>query len=366
MKVLFDFYEIAISKGKSIGIYNYALLLLKNLSENRELNLVVTCSGENYNEISEIQNITIKKISNDYPTFKERLIWRMFTALRIAKAEQCDVYFSPKGFSPGFFKRRERPFIVVTVHDMIPFYYAEEYPDYFGAFENFIITKTLLQSIRTANKIITVSKFSRDMILNYVNKGTDVEVVYNGISLPLEREKVAQKNPYIFAITSDLPHKNKDHIISGYLEYRKLTANPLPLKICGISECNIELSEEQQASIEFIRFADETVFTSLFSNASLFLFLPRIEGFGFPPLEGLNYKVPCIVSDIPVLREILGQAGYFVDHEDSSAIANGISLVLSDNILQKRIVQDGAKILPKFNIENCGKETLSVFSRLLS
>jgi glycosyltransferase involved in cell wall biosynthesis len=230
MRVFFDFYEIALGKGKSIGIYNYSMSILKTLAEQNDsdVEIVVACSGENYKEIDNIPNIKLKVISSEYPNFKIRLLWRLINAIRTAKKENADIYFSPKGFAPSLFKRKKKPFIVLTVHDMIPFYYLSNYPNYFSFFENQFITKSLKHSLTVANKIITISDFSRQMIYQYHQRKEDIYVVYNGISIIKKHTELNITSPYIFAITSKLPHKNMINLLEGYVEYRKLVTNPLP------------------------------------------------------------------------------------------------------------------------------------------
>lgn len=48
------------------------------------------------------------------------------------------------------------------------------------------------------------------------------------------------------------------------------------------------------------------------------LLLPSYaEGYGLPPLEALSLGVPVIVSDLPVFRETLGNAGIYLDPNDT-------------------------------------------------
>lgn len=368
MKVFFDFYEIALGKGKSIGIYNYALAVLRTLAEKNksDLEIVVACSGENYNEIRGIPNIKLKIISPTYPNFKQRLLWRLTNAIRLAKKEGVDIYYSPKGFAPGLFKRNKKPFIVLTVHDMIPFYYLYNYPHYFSFFENHFVTQSLKQSLTVANQVITISEYSMRMMHKFHKRRSGINVVYNGVSIIQKDLKLKRASSYIFAISSKLPHKNMRNVILGYIEYRKLSPSPLPLVICGVEESDLIGFEQYKMFIEFIHFADENRFATLFSNASLFLFLPKIEGFGFPPLESLMYGVPAVVSDIPVLREVLGESAYFVDAVNPKKIAHGIFEVLSDSKIACDIITNGEKVILEYTWEKCCNQILNVFKATIN
>lgn len=369
MIVFFDFYEIALNKGKSIGIYNYAYAVLKNLAKksSKDFTIVVACSEENFSSINDINGIILKVISPNFPTLSQRLFWRFYKAIAFSKKINADIYYSPKGFSPGFFKRKKKPFIVVTIHDLIPFFYIENYPNYFSKFENHFITKSLKHSLKIANNVITISDFSKKMIEKHEKSNINIHVIYNGVEIEKKLlQKTKEKKSYIFAITSMLPHKNKINLINGYIEYVKVSKSPLHLIVCGISNDQLNIPKEFIKYIECIPFADQARFSNLFSNATLFLFLPFIEGFGFPPLESLMYGVPTIVSDIPVLKEILGESACFVNHESPIEIANGIITVLSDRKIVNNILSSGRITTLKYTWENCTNNILKIFYETLN
>ena len=54
------------------------------------------------------------------------------------------------------------------------------------------------------------------------------------------------------------------------------------------------------------------------------------RGFGIPPAEALACKIPCIVADIPVLREVYGNhVEYFQEH-DVDELARVMERLLAD------------------------------------
>ena len=367
MTLFFDFYEIALGKGKSIGIYNYALHLLNALAKQKDRNdeIVVACSEENSTALQLIGGIKIKIISEKYPNFKQRLLWRLFKAIDTAKKEKATIYFSPKGFAPSLFIRNRNPFIVVTVHDMIPFYYAENYPGYFGKFESKTVPQSLKKSIEVANKVITISNFSKETILRYAHPQSEVAVIYNGMTLPEKVEKEAlEATPYLLAIASKLPHKNLEGIVNGYKEYRKIVANPLPLVICGIDGTALKAFDIEGQGISSHYFLPDRAFNNLLANASLLLFLPVVEGFGFPPLEAMNYGIASVVSDIPVLREIMGTAAYYTDCNNVVEIGKAIDRVLSDTSVYHFLIEEGKGALKKYTWDNCAKQVMDVFEEV--
>ena len=58
----------------------------------------------------------------------------------------------------------------------------------------------------------------------------------------------------------------------------------------------------------------DTEIKTLMKHCEAFLFPSLYEGFGIPPLEAAAAGAPrLILSDIPVLREICGEAAYYID-----------------------------------------------------
>ncbi|NJL29806.1 MAG: glycosyltransferase family 4 protein, partial [Thermoanaerobaculia bacterium] len=68
-------------------------------------------------------------------------------------------------------------------------------------------------------------------------------------------------------------------------------------------------------------YLDNAHVAALYERA-LFVVLPSIyEGFGLPAVEAMSAGVPLVASDIPVLREIAGEAALYVAPDDIEAWA---------------------------------------------
>jgi glycosyltransferase involved in cell wall biosynthesis len=68
----------------------------------------------------------------------------------------------------------------------------------------------------------------------------------------------------------------------------------------------------------------------------LFVFPSFYEGFGYPPLEALACGCPVITSNIPVLREILGDEIAVFDPRSVDEISSSIREALSKQNVSTR------------------------------
>ena len=69
----------------------------------------------------------------------------------------------------------------------------------------------------------------------------------------------------------------------------------------------------------FCGFVDDNELHSLYRSAAAVGLATEAEGFGLVPLEGMVWGAPAVVSDIPVLREVLDSYAHFVPVNDIAA-----------------------------------------------
>ena len=85
------------------------------------------------------------------------------------------------------------------------------------------------------------------------------------------------------------------------------------------------------SNIQVLGRVSEADLAELLANASCLFSPSRYEGFGLPVAEAMHLGVPVVISDIPVHRELAGDAGKFFHPENSEQAASALSSVLSDH-----------------------------------
>lgn len=353
MILVIDCFKLVKGAGKSIGIYNLALNLVRNLVAEREKstdskvrNTRILVLGTQYNA-NDFDIPGVEFISMKYSPFHKLfcIVWELFLVSLYAKKYKADKVVYPRGFSSMLHLTKEN----IIVHDMIPFYYDEHYPGFFNKLENVYIMWRLKASIRHCDRVITISQASRQDILEYAHvKEEKIEVIHNGCNLikPVENKK----QDYFVAITSGLPHKNAEGIVKSYEAYYKRAANPLPLKIIGLADCDAyEIVSEAKAQITCYKYiASNEEMHQLIADARAFIFLSLVEGFGFPPLEAMQLKTAVICSGISSLPEVVGDAALLVNPTDYEEVALAMEKLSLDEGLQKELIEKGGKNVERF------------------
>ncbi|MCW6168979.1 MAG: glycosyltransferase [Thermoplasmatales archaeon] len=84
---------------------------------------------------------------------------------------------------------------------------------------------------------------------------------------------------------------------------------------------------------------DDVTLNKIYNACDVLLFPSLEEGQGLPVSEALRARLPVVASDIPVLREISGDAAIYIDPFDVDSYFNGVKEALnSSNILRERKV----------------------------
>nr|WKN34471.1 glycosyltransferase family 1 protein [Tunicatimonas sp. TK19036] len=232
-------------------------------------------------------------------------------SLRTEEAEVWQTDYVDAAMGALLAGKKEQLF--VTVHDAIPFVYS-------SSRTAFTIYKyELARSLKRAKAIVTVSEHAKQELLKYTNVSPQkVFAVHNGIDHSrYYPTTVTQKNEqftikYLGGL--GVPHKNAKVL----LETARLLRNrciPFRMEIGGYLPDDHPLrsfaQNHQLKDVHFTGFVPEEAMREFYQTADLFFFPSLLEGFGFPPLEAMASGTPALVSDIPVLREILGEAAFY-------------------------------------------------------
>jgi glycosyltransferase involved in cell wall biosynthesis len=124
---------------------------------------------------------------------------------------------------------------------------------------------------------------------------------------------------YLLAVGTREPRKNLGALLAAH---RAAGPDGLPLVLVGPAGWG-EVAAGQDGVL-LLPYQDTADLRSLVAGAAALVFPTRYEGFGLPALEAMAAGTPVLANDIPVLREVLGDLGDYVDATDTATLAEGL------------------------------------------
>ncbi len=308
-----------------------------------------------------------------------------------------------------------RPF-VVTIHDLELFSSNRTRNNSTRGralywFKHFAFRIVFRHAVLSARGIIVPSNVVREQLLDrYPQVRKKVQVIYEAptlsaraLSVPKNLETEEQKNNkvlqffsssvltsrrYALYVGAAYPHKNLPRLLSAWNEvrqafpdyklvlvgredffwkklkqeyFRNPSQPPLNLRGGDRSEPPLKVRGGRGSydtfGIVFYGSATDDELVTLYKNAALLVQPSLEEGFSLSPLEAISFGCPAAVSDIPVHREIYGNAVSYFD----PLIINSIA-----EVIKKTITHPVSNPLPReYSWRSHAQETKALYEAVI-
>jgi len=298
------------------------------------------------------------------------IIYFEISVCRALRKIKPDVYLS----TDAYLSLRSKTPQIAVFHDIN----FEHFPQDFPKLALWHYKKFFQKFARKAKKIITVSEFSKqDIIDNYKVEPDKIEVVYNGANegfKPLsEKEKNNIRNQYTagyqyFMFVGSLhPRKNLARLFPAYDLFKERTGSDVKLLIVGEKRW---WTEPIQKAYEAMKHKDDVVFVGHLQMVELHrvtaaalasVYVSYFEGFGIPIVEAYKCDVPVITSNVTSMPEVAGDAALLVDPFDIESIAGALELVMDDNV-RNSLIEKGRIRRNDFSWDKAAEQWYSVIS----
>lgn len=212
---------------------------------------------------------------------------------------------------------------LVVIHDAAVF----RTPRNFGRRYR-VAHRTLGRVLARTGRIGTVSEFSRRELADVLGLSEDaILLVRNGCDHFVGRQRDeavldalgVEAGRYFFFVGSPAPNKNLALLIQAFAQ---LDIRGAKLVVAGSLD-RMVFGGDGAAGGEGVVLAarrSDAEIAALYAGAAAHVFPSRYEGFGIPPLEAMASGCPVIASDIPVLREVCGDAASYFAPDDAMAL----------------------------------------------
>ncbi|MBX3062533.1 MAG: glycosyltransferase family 4 protein [Anaerolineae bacterium] len=273
---------------------------------------------------------------------------------------------------------------IVTVHDVIPLSMAE----YRSGFMARLYFSLVTASAKGATHIITDSEFSKQEIIQKIGVPADrVTAIPLAMSPDFHprvgaehdeavREKYKLPEQYVLYLGGFDVRKNLRSLIAAYTYVGPSVGDDYPLVLAGKEpaqwgsprfpdiHAEIAARPELAAWIRWIGAPDEADKPAVYRMASAFVFPSRYEGFGLGPLEAMSCGTVVVAADASSVPEVVGDAAYLVDPDDSRAMGGAIIAVLIQNDLRESLRNLGLARSTAFSWQRTARETLQVYQQV--
>jgi glycosyltransferase involved in cell wall biosynthesis len=361
------------SIGKGLG--RYTQKLIENLERiDKKNQYYIFLRKENWDEYRP-QSINFIKAMADIPWygFREQLQFP-----KLLKKFELDLVHFPHFNVPIFCKGK----FVVTIHDLILFYYptkrASALSPFFYFFKKLAHRLVIRNAVKKSEKILAVSRHTKDDIKKYFNIPAEkIAVTYEAID-PVRKtinrlsgkiiERYGIIKPYLLYVGNAYPHKNLERLVLVFREIAKKHPH-LQMVFVGKEDYFYKrlkkyVSQNFAKNVIFADYVPDEHLSSVYRESLLYVFPSLYEGFGLPPLEAMAENVPVAASNASCLPEILGDAAVYFDPKAMAEMAETIERAISDRELRQDLVRKGREQIKKFSWEKMAAETLEVYSKI--
>lgn len=238
------------------------------------------------------------------------------------------------------------------------------------------VTKNVL----TAKRIIVNSQFVKNETMNLVKVPEEkIEVIplapssiyYRLDELTSKPESVRRftEKDYVLYVGTVEPRKNLKILMKAFRIIK--TKYNLSLIIAGglgwLYDDIISYPEALgiKGDVIFTHYVDEKTLLYLYNYALVFVYPSLYEGFGLPPLEAMACGLPVIISNIPPLTEVAGDAAITFNPKDHEELADVIDKILSSGSLRSEMIQKGIQRAKEYSWEKVAASTIQAYTKVL-
>jgi glycosyltransferase involved in cell wall biosynthesis len=305
-----------------------------------------------------------QRVLTGHAVLTNPLLWQQLAFPWHAWRDRVDVVFSPYYSGPLFAPAPQ----VVCICDISFSLFPQDFPSWLR-FKPKLLARPVS---RRAARVITISEFSRQEIVREYQLAPEKVVVIpagNEDSLWRRSRCVAQRaqgsidTPFFLFVGTLHSRRQVESVIQALgrlpvLYQLALVGETDPAKRAAI------MSTAQQwhvaDRVHCLGYVTDEELDSLYDRATALVSPSTYEGFGLPVLEALNRRLPVIAWDIPVMREVAGDAAVLIPRDDVAEFAMAMLQVAADPVLRHALGETGKTRAAQFSWRRSAATLLTV------
>ena len=289
-------------------------------------------------------------------------------------------YFDPFFLTLPIMKHKPT---VVTVHDLIPLRFPDQFPKGIRGEIKWFIQKLslggaeviLTDSVASKNDIAKFTEIDKEKIkVVYLGVRNEFKVIKEGNILDKVRRKYSLPEKFLLHVGDVNYNKNISGMIKAFAKISQKYSDLYSILVGnGFIEDSPQLSQliniisqlgvgDKIKRLGYIELLD---LVGVYNLAQVYLQLSFAEGFGLPVLEAMASGCLVISSNTSSLPELVGEASLLVNPKNEEEIAKNIEIILTNKGERQELRDKGIKRAKEFTWEKCAEETLEVYKSIL-
>ncbi len=215
------------------------------------------------------------------------------------------------------------------------------------------------ESYKLDLKRITICNYLKNRLLN--DHGLVSEVILNGIDysvyFPYINKYYDTYEKTISYIDYKLNKKNTESVIDAV---KKIKSEYSSLRFISFG---LERYHNHPDFVSFHKNPTQEEISKIYNESHIFIYASKEEGFGLPPAEAMACKTSVVSTRVGAVPEysIDNQSVLFTANTSSESVYEKVKLLVSDNILNKSISENGYESVRKvLNWENSLEKFISM------
>ncbi|MEN9918485.1 MAG: hypothetical protein RL662_921 [Bacteroidota bacterium] len=309
-----------------------------------------------------------KDINKDY-TFSFKTVvcgslsthlWEQISLPNYLRSQGSPLLISFSGCGPLNYSNQ-----IITIHDVS----HERHPEWFSK-NYFRFYHFMMPRIATkAHAVLTVSEFSKQEIIDTIGiSASKIHVIHSNV--PFQDKPSAQEvlnytkddkaEKYILTVSSMDPRKNFVRLVEafGNIEDKSIKLYIIGMQFKAFN--TPDLAKLINDNVVLPGYIDDEALQKMYQNALFSVYPSLYEGFGLPPLESMTFGCPAIVSDIPALKEVSGEAVLYADPYNVADMTNKMNILASDAQLRHDLRLKGLEQIQKYSWDKSAKQVLEL------
>ncbi len=310
--------------------------------------------------------------------WRSQRFWNQFRLSWELWRHPVDLFFQPTHTLPLFAPKR----IVTTLHD-IGF---ERLPKLYRPAELRYHRYSALLAVKRANRIITVSEFSRREILERYKLPPERVVAiplavdpkrYRADVTEAEKDAVLTKyrlsRPFFVYAGRIEEKKNIVNLVHAFSIFKSArgVGDPVKLLLVGMPGFGYERVKKEIAARKLEKdvllpgYVPEADMPALMSAAKILLLPSWYEGFGLPIIQAQACGTPVIAASVASMPEVGGEAALYAKPDEPEDFARAMNLLMDQSSEWERRRALGLENVKRFSWDETARRTMNVLLEVL-